>query len=162
MTLETPSSLLGRTPFPFPVPESGLALPERGVAGELTEWQNAPLLPGNLRATVVMAGGGDRLHLTPERWAGGGFAGGSPSQGTAGSPRQLQRVRTLGPGLRVWKGDLRSPCVTQMGRREGRRWGWCSDPGHPLPVSSWVPLNPSAHTPVKVLSLHPRALVQTL
>lgn len=39
--------------LPFPVPESGVALPERGVAGELTEWQNAPLLPGNLHATVV-------------------------------------------------------------------------------------------------------------
>lgn len=148
--------------LPFPVPESGVALPERGVAGELAEWQNAPLLPGNLRATVVMAGGGDRLHLTPERWAGRGSACGSPSQGTAGSPRELQRVRTLGPALCVSKGDLSSLWVTQIGRSEGARWDWCSNPGHPLPVSSWGPLNPSAHTAVKVLSLCPRALVQTV
>ena len=148
--------------LPFPVPESGVALPERGVAGELTEWHNTPLLPGNLHATVVMAGGGGRLHLTPERWAGRGSAGRSPSQGTAGSPRELQRVRTLGPALCVWKGDLGSLCVTQIRRSKGARWGWCSRSDHPLSVSSWGPLNPSARTAVKVLSLYPRALVHTV
>lgn len=93
------------------------------MAGELTEWQNAPLLPGNRHATVVMAGGVDRLHLTPERWAGRGFAGGSPSQGTAGFPKRAAESENAGSWSVCVEGGFEKPVCDPDGEERGSEVG---------------------------------------
>lgn len=104
-----PPPAVGRNPCPsFLVPERRVAPPHSPAAGgKVSREAGCPLLPGNLLATVVMAGGGGGAA---EAWATGcpGPAVGGGGRWSLSSPRGLLRVTA---GSWWASGGL---CVAQM------------------------------------------------
>lgn len=104
-----------------------------------------PLVAWKPTCNCCQAGGGDRLHLTPERWAGRGFAGGSPSQGTAGFPKRAAESENTGSWSVCVEGGFEKPMCDSDGEERGSEVGLVQRPRQPpscLQLGPPEPLSP--------------------
>ena len=119
------------------------------------------MLPGDLRAAVVMAGGGDRLHRhLRDGLVGALQAGVHPRDSWV--PKRAAEGENAGSCSVCVEGGFEQLVCDPDWEERGSKVGLVQPPRPPPFCLQLGPPDPSARTAVKMLSLHPRALVHTV